>query len=49
MKRTPAESLGYDTVGWKSVIESTYSPAIQNGRAVKVWCLIPVGFQLYEY
>jgi periplasmic protein TonB len=49
MKRLPAECLAFDTVALKSVIESIYSPAIQNGRAVKVWCIIPVGFQLYEY
>jgi protein TonB len=48
MKRIPAECLAFDTVALKSVIESTYSPAIQNGRAVKVWCLIPVGFQLTD-
>jgi periplasmic protein TonB len=48
MKRIPEDCNAFDAVVLKSVLESTYSPAFQNGRAVKVWCMIPVSFKIDE-
>lgn len=46
MKRIPAECTVFDGVALKSVFESKYYPGILNGRAVKVWCVVPVNFRL---
>ena len=46
MKRIPEECTAFDSVALKSVLESTYYPAVQNGQPVKVWCIIPVSFSL---
>ena len=46
LKRIPEECTAFDRVALKSVLESTYSPGVQNGRAVKVWCVIPISFRL---
>jgi periplasmic protein TonB len=46
LKRIPEECTLFDRVALKSVLESTYSPGVQNGRAVKVWCVIPISFRL---
>ncbi len=48
VKRFPEECTAFDRVALQSVLESTYSPAIQNGQPVKVWCIIPVSFSLTE-
>ncbi len=48
VKRFPEECTAFDRVSLQSVLESTYYPAVQNGRAVKVWCIIPVSFRLTE-
>ena len=48
VKRFPEECTAFDRVALQSVLESTYSPAIQNGQPVKVWCIIPVSFRLTE-
>ena len=46
MKRIPAECLVFDSVALKSVVDSKYYPGIKNGRPVKVWCVVPISFQL---
>jgi protein TonB len=46
MKRIPAECLFFDSVALKSVVDSKYYPGIKNGRPVKVWCVVPISFQL---
>jgi len=46
MKRFPEACTAFDSVSLKSVLESTYYPAVQNGRPVKVWCIIPINFRL---
>ncbi len=48
IKRIPEECNAFDAVTLQSVLESTYTPAVQNGRAVKVWCMIPVSFRIDE-
>ena len=48
IKRIPEHCTAFDRVVLKSVLESTYSPGVQNGRAVKVWCMIPVSFRIDE-
>ncbi|MCX6178953.1 MAG: energy transducer TonB [Chlorobiales bacterium] len=45
-KRIPAECLVFDGVALKSVVDSKYYPGIKNGRPVKVWCVVPISFQL---
>lgn len=47
MKRIPAECTVFDGAALKSVFESKYYPGMQNGRTVKVWCVVPVRFQLH--
>ena len=46
MKRIPAECLFFDSVALKSVVDSKYYPGIKNGQPVKVWCVVPICFQL---
>ncbi len=46
LKRIPEACTAFDGVALKSVLESTYYPATQNGRTVKVWCIIPISFRL---
>jgi len=46
MKRIPAECLVFDSVALKSVVDSKYYPGTKNGRPVKVWCVVPISFQL---
>jgi len=46
IKRIPAECLVFDSVALKSVVDSKYYPGIKNGRPVKVWCIVPISFQL---
>jgi len=46
LKRIPEACTAFDGVAMKSVLESTYYPATQNGRPVKVWCVIPISFRL---
>jgi protein TonB len=46
MKRIPAECLVFDSVALTSVVDSKYYPGIENGRPVKVWCVVPISFQL---
>ncbi|EAT59880.1 energy transducer TonB [Chlorobium ferrooxidans] len=45
MKRIPPDCYVFDEVAIKSVMESTYSPAILNGRPIKVWMTVPIKFQ----
>jgi len=45
-KRIPSECLVFDAVALKSVVASKYYPGIKNGRPVKVWCVVPIKFQL---
>lgn len=49
IKRIPEECNAFDAVTLQSVLESTYTPAVQNGRAVKVWCMIPVSFRIDDH
>jgi len=46
MKRIPMECIAFDAVALKSVVDSKYFPGLKNGRAVKVWCVVPICFQL---
>ena len=46
MRRIPADCTVFDTVALKSVMESKYSPGIQNGKPVKVWLTVPIRFQI---
>lgn len=36
----------FDEAAIEAVMQSTYSPAIQNGRPVKCWMTIPINFRL---
>jgi protein TonB len=36
----------FDEAAIASVMQSSYSPGIQNGRPVKVWMVIPIAFKL---
>ncbi len=49
IKRIPEECNAFDAVTLQSVLESTYTPAVQNGRAVKVWCIISVSFRIDDH
>ena len=46
MKRIPMECIAFDAVALKSVVDSKYFPGLKNGRAVEVWCVVPICFQL---
>uniref|UniRef100_Q3AT50 Outer membrane transport energization protein TonB n=1 Tax=Chlorobium chlorochromatii (strain CaD3) TaxID=340177 RepID=Q3AT50_CHLCH len=46
VKRQPTECTLFDAVALKAVMESRYSPGIQNGKAVKVWLTVPMRFEL---
>ncbi len=46
IKRIPGECLVFDSVALKSVVDSKYYPGLKNGRPVKVWCVVPISFQL---
>lgn len=46
MKRIPADCTLFDAVSIKSVMESKYYPAMQNGSPIKVWFTVPIRFQL---
>ncbi|MEI6846546.1 MAG: TonB family protein [Chlorobiaceae bacterium] len=46
VKRLPEGCTVFDSTVLKSVMESKYYPAIQNGYAVRAWCIIPISFKL---
>ncbi len=46
LHRYPSECLLFDAAALRAVLDSRYAPALSGGRAVRVWCLVPVNFRL---
>ncbi|MCG8342540.1 MAG: energy transducer TonB, partial [Chlorobiales bacterium] len=46
VKRAPSDQTVFDKSAIECVMNSTYSPGIQNGSPVKVWLTVPIRFTL---
>ncbi len=46
VKRIPSDQTVFDKSAIECVMNSSYSPGIQNGTPVKVWLTVPIRFEL---
>ncbi|MEC9485956.1 MAG: energy transducer TonB [Prosthecochloris sp.] len=46
VKRIPGDQHVFDEAARKALMDSRYTPGIQNGRPVKVWLTVPMRFTL---